>query len=194
MNFVNTEPKPKPTSKLEYVPIIGTKWIKRILMHTFTLPNGNSGRWESVDFGDEPSVLICGLTEEREMILVNIFRFPVQEYCLELPGGEIKPDENPTEAIIREFKEETGFMGEKTSLLCKCFAYNGKTNKSFLIFLAEGCKKVSSPNLDEVEKYAGLEFITLPIREIKKMVARGDINIDPPISHAIIALEEKGLA
>jgi A/G-specific adenine glycosylase len=33
----------------------------------------------------------------------------------EFPGGRLKPDETPEEAVVREFEEETGFQVEVTA-------------------------------------------------------------------------------
>jgi len=183
----------KPSSEIVQILVPEARWIKEIRVNKFLIPQGKSGEWESIEEGEDPSVLICGLTPNKEIILIKIFRFPVQEFCIELPGGQLNKGETSEIGIAREFLEETGYEVKKVSELCRCFAYNGKTNKKFQIFLAEECKKVNSPNLDDVEKYTGLEVLIMTIKEIKKKIAFGDPTFDPPISHAIIAMEGMGI-
>ena len=178
-----------PVFEVFSIPISGAKWLKSLCIHKFQLSNSTEGQWESINEGDSPTVLICALTRDKRMILVRMFRFPVEEFCIELPGGQLKENENGEIGVSREFTEETGYVPGKISKLCRCFAYNSKTNKKFEIFLAEDCEERRDFNLDEAEKYSGLEVNLYSIPEIKKRITLGEIIFDPPISHAIMALE-----
>ena len=52
-------------------------------------------------------VVGVGRTVNKEIILVRQFRWGIDDFSLELPGGIIDPNEDPLEAGVREFKEET---------------------------------------------------------------------------------------
>src|SRR3989344_6928233 len=182
-----------PLSEKRFAPIPDGKWINNLCIHEFTMPGGKKGRWESLDEGDTPTVLLCGLTKQKNLILVNLFRFPVQTFCFELPGGLVDPGETPEEAVIREFLKETGYRPEKVSHLCRGFLYNGKSNKKFEIWVGEECEKVSEIELDDVEKYAQLTVAVMDVREVMKRISEGQVDFDPCISQAIIALREKGM-
>ncbi len=185
--------KKYPLCSKRYIDIPEGRWTKKLCIHEFPLPEGKTGRWESLDVGETPTVLLCGLTESKELILVNMFRFPVQTFCTELPGGTVDPNEVPEDAVFREFLEETGYQPKKVKPLCKGFLWNGKSSGRFEVWLGEGCEKVSEIELDAVEQYAQLEVLVMSIPEVKKLIASGDISMDPPISHALIALEAQGL-
>ena len=55
-------------------------------------------------------VVGVGRTVNKEIILVRQFRWGIDDFSLELPGGIIDPNEDPLEAGVREFKEETGYV------------------------------------------------------------------------------------
>ena len=47
--------------------------------------------------------------EKRDsLVLISEYRFPINDYIYDLPAGLIEPGEDPRNAAIREFKEETG--------------------------------------------------------------------------------------
>ena len=52
-------------------------------------------------------VNIIPLTPQREVVMVNQYRFGSEKASLEIPGGMADFGEDPKEAAIRELKEET---------------------------------------------------------------------------------------
>src|SRR3989344_9586279 len=104
--------KPEYTTEIVHVPGMRFK-AKRVAAHSFTLPSGKQGRWESVRMSDKPTVLLAGFTDGGKLVLVRLFRFPVGDFTYELPGGNIEPGENASEAARREFLEETGYTTDE---------------------------------------------------------------------------------
>ncbi len=169
------------------------KWINRLCVHEFDQLNSEFGNWESFDAGSKPTVLLLGLTKNKEIILIHLYRFPVDTFCYELPGGSVNKGEDIEKAVKREFKEETGYIAGKVRRLCHGFHWNGRTNGVFEIWLGIECKKVHKINLDPAEKVTRLTVQLMKISEIKRRISQGDISIDPTISHGIAALEGAGL-
>lgn len=60
---------------------------------------------------------VLALTHDGRLVLVRQFRFGVDEFSLEIPGGVMEAGENPVEAGLRELREETGFTGTRARLL-----------------------------------------------------------------------------
>ena len=75
---------------------------------------------ESEDHYAEFSILeapdwinIVALTPERDIVLVEQYRYGIEEPTLELPGGVSDPGETPFESSKRELMEETGYSSEE---------------------------------------------------------------------------------
>lgn len=172
----------------ERISIPQTKLIKDVILHHVVLPNGEKGCWESIAGDIMPTVLLLGLTKRKEIITIEIFRFPVNDFCIELPGGTLMKDEDPKLGVLREFIEETGYKPKETMLLCKGYLLNSKLNQSFEVWLGTECRKVKNPRLDTMEQFAQLKVVKLSVAEIEQRILLGDINIDPTLSHALLAL------
>ena len=73
----------------------------------------------------------------KKIILISVFRYPINKLCLEFPGGFIdKTDiestcENFSDGIknsaLRELEEETGYIGKFISFTSKYFSNNSKS-------------------------------------------------------------------
>ena len=62
-------------------------------------------------------VNVIALTPDDRIVLVRQFRFGVDEFSLEIPGGVIESGEDPVVAGLRELREETGYTGAPAKLL-----------------------------------------------------------------------------
>lgn len=62
-------------------------------------------------------VNVIALTPEHRMVLVRQFRYGINEFSLEIPGGVMELGEDPIAAGLRELREETGYAGAPARLL-----------------------------------------------------------------------------
>ncbi|MGB4988086.1 MAG: NUDIX hydrolase, partial [Pyrinomonadaceae bacterium] len=86
------------------------KYGRAIEKKMFRLTDGRE-----VDFylnSGNGSVACLALTQEKEVILVRQFRPGPKKILLEIPGGGLKKDESPGQAMERELLEETGYRGD----------------------------------------------------------------------------------
>ncbi|MBO4374872.1 MAG: NUDIX hydrolase [Lachnospiraceae bacterium] len=50
--------------------------------------------------------------KKDSVVLIKEFRYPINDYIYDVPAGLIEPGEDPKEAAVREFMEETGMVFE----------------------------------------------------------------------------------
>jgi 8-oxo-dGTP pyrophosphatase MutT (NUDIX family) len=60
---------------------------------------------------------VLALTPDGRLVLVRQFRFGIDGFSLEIPGGVMEAGEDPVEAGLRELREETGFTGTRARVL-----------------------------------------------------------------------------
>lgn len=62
-------------------------------------------------------VNVIALTPDRQLVLVNQFRYGIDDFSLEIPGGVMDAGEDPVQTAVRELQEETGFIGSQARVL-----------------------------------------------------------------------------
>lgn len=62
-------------------------------------------------------VNVVAHTADDRLVLVRQFRYGIDEFSLEVPGGVVERGEDPVAAGVRELREETGFAGASARLL-----------------------------------------------------------------------------
>jgi 8-oxo-dGTP pyrophosphatase MutT (NUDIX family) len=103
-----------PKSKRTELDLPKMRWMNRAAVHEFDLANGERGRWESLcSPADKHSVLVVALTPDKKLVLVRQYRFPVESFAVELPGGVVDPGESASEAVGRELLQETGYATDE---------------------------------------------------------------------------------
>ncbi|MDE6432021.1 MAG: NUDIX hydrolase, partial [Opitutales bacterium] len=73
------------------------------------------------------SVQIIAETTDKRLVFVRQFRFGSEKFSLELPAGRLEKGESPIDGAVRELREETGYTGEKPTLVGELY-----TNPAFL--------------------------------------------------------------
>lgn len=62
-------------------------------------------------------VNVIAVTPDHQLIMVRQFRYGIDEFSLEIPGGVMEAGEEPVAAGLRELREETGYTGTPVKLL-----------------------------------------------------------------------------
>eukprot|EP00525_Craspedostauros_australis_P004620 CAMPEP_0198121668 /NCGR_PEP_ID=MMETSP1442-20131203/32736_1 /TAXON_ID= /ORGANISM="Craspedostauros australis, Strain CCMP3328" /LENGTH=218 /DNA_ID=CAMNT_0043780517 /DNA_START=302 /DNA_END=958 /DNA_ORIENTATION=- len=106
-------------------PIASTKWLSLQTMD-YTDQEGKPRKWELATRTTKQStetadavVIVPILRKDNicDTLLVEQFRPPVRQSTMEFPAGLIDKDESPENAALRELREETGYVGEKCTVV-----------------------------------------------------------------------------
>jgi 8-oxo-dGTP pyrophosphatase MutT (NUDIX family) len=138
------------------------------------------GRAEAKEFFviDAPDwVNVVALTPARELVLVRQFRFGLDDFSLELPGGMIDRGEDPVAAGLRELREETGHSGARASSLGSVHPNPAIQNNRCHFILVEEARRTDGLDWDEDEE---IEILKLPVDEVYAQARSGGI------THALV--------
>ncbi|MEO0793987.1 MAG: NUDIX hydrolase [Verrucomicrobiota bacterium] len=133
--------------------------------------DGREGDFYTMKCNDWVQVL--ALTADRELVMVNQYRFGVRTTSWEVPGGVIDDeDPNPIVAGERELVEETGYVGENAQYLGWCHPNPALANNRSHFVLVENCHLREGQNLDPNEE---VQVKVVPVEEAIAMAKHGEI-------------------
>jgi ADP-ribose pyrophosphatase len=118
-------------------------------------------------------VNVVALTTDDHLVLVRQFRYGIDEFSLEIPGGVMDAGEDPVSAGVRELREETGFTGAPAKLLGTVFPNPAmQANRCHFVFVEEA---VRSHEL-EWDTDEEIQVLTMPVEEVLALAHSGGIN------------------
>lgn len=117
------------------------------------------------------SVNVLALTPDEQLLFVRQYRFGIEEYTLEVPGGLVDPGESAATAATRELREETGHTGADPIALGKIGANPVFQDAWIYHFLIRNAQPTHDLQLDDGEE---VEVISLPLPEVRRMLHNGD--------------------
>jgi len=120
---------------------------------------------------------VIPLTDDRQVLMVRQYRFGIEEFTLEIPGGMCDPGESPLEAARRELLEETGYEAGALIELGWVHPNPPIQNNRCHTFLARGPRRVAEPQPDAGERF---EQQRVPLDEIPRLIGDGTI------THALV--------
>lgn len=167
----------KPNFWLNFMEVIMDKWKTLKSEYIHKSPFGNIRKDECElpngimiddyyvnEYSDWVNAVV--ITKENEMVLVEQYRYAGNEFYLEVPAGKIEENETYEEAIIREVREETGFISESKPILLGEFMVNPATqNNKVITFLLLDAFKEFEQDLDDTE------ILTIKIMDFNEMTS-----------------------
>ncbi len=116
---------------------------------------------------------VIALTPENGIVLVEQYRYGIEEPTLELPGGVSDPGESPFESSKRELLEETGYSSEDWVSLGNVSSNPAMQTNYTHTYLARNCTKTSEQQLDGNER---INVHVIPLVEFLDLVGRGEVS------------------
>lgn len=117
-------------------------------------------------------VNVIALTPDHQLVLVRQFRFGINEFSVEIPGGVMDPGEDPIEAGLRELREETGFEGVRARLLGSVHPNPAMQSNRCHLVLVEEARASADLEWDPDEEF---EIMTKPVEAVYELAYAGGI-------------------
>jgi ADP-ribose pyrophosphatase len=132
------------------------------------------GHWEYVERSNTSGIVaILAITENRDLLLIEQFRLPVNRRVIEIPAGLAgdivgEEDEALAEAAKRELLEETGYEANQMEYLTEGPPSAGLSTEVVTFFRAQGLKKVSDGGGDGSEN---IQVHLIPLANLESWIA-----------------------
>ncbi len=82
------------------------------------------------------AAVVVPVLEDGSVVLIRNERFAVEETLIELPAGNLEPDEDPAVCAARELTEETGYTAGRIERLGSFYTAPGTSDEVLHAFLA----------------------------------------------------------
>ena len=143
--------------------------ILHVRRDTIELPDGSRGYREVVDHPG--GVCVLALDDENRALIVSQYRYPYEKVLREIPAGKLEYGEDPTQAAIRELKEETGAVAGDFRPLGDLYPSPGYCGEVIRMYLARELT-FGETHLDE-DEFLNLERV--PFDQLVEEVLSGGI-------------------
>lgn len=160
----------------------------KIVEHGAVLPTGESVSYE-VDESLEFAVALLLQRADGRIALTRQYRFAIDRWIYDLPGGAGNPGESPHDAAARECREEIGLDPSGLAHLYTFHANPGRTAWPMHLFFSRAAGEVARDVSDPSEV---VNLVCLPLGELDDLIDGGEI-VDPSLLIARFVAGSRGL-
>jgi 8-oxo-dGTP pyrophosphatase MutT (NUDIX family) len=134
---------------------------------------------------DHPgAVWIVPVTRDDQIVLIWHYRYPVDDWCYEIPAGGLSAGVDPEEVARRELLEEIGGEAAELRYVGQFYTSNGISNEVAYVYLATGVE-LGQPHREPTEL---MEIRLVPLEKALRMARSGEIK-DGPSALALLWCE-----
>ncbi len=129
-------------------------------------------------FERDQAVIIVPVTANGEIVMVKQYRYPVDEWCLEVPaGGTHDSCEASLEDVVRkELREEVGGTATSLTYVDFFFSANSMTDEKCHVYLAEGVELVKEQKTEASES---IKLQLMPVEKAMELARSGGVKTGP---------------
>jgi ADP-ribose pyrophosphatase len=142
--------------------------------------NGKTERMIVLEGNDSANVI--AITPQQEMLFVRQYRFGIEDYTVELPGGIVDNGEDHGAAARRELIEETGFSSSKWQYLGKVPSNPVFMDNWIHHWVALDVEETGDIKLDDGEE---VELLRIPVSEVRRKMTE-EFFLHPHTVHALV--------
>ena len=174
----------KKWKKLEK--IANVKSVRRMAIdkQVFLRPDGKRVSW-FIRSG-EGKVVVCALTKEKKIVLIQQFRHGIDSIDIGLASGGFSKGETALACAKRELKEETGYSSHDWIALGKHAISAGNSAGWQYSFLALECVE----GVQELEADEYIDVLVVSKEELQGYMAKNKIHDSGPLLALHLAKEE----
>jgi ADP-ribose pyrophosphatase len=143
--------------------------VLNLRVDTVTLESGLSTTREVVEH--RGAAAIVPLHENKQVVLVRQYRYPISTELLEIPAGTLERGESPDKCARRELKEETGFKCDELTKISEYYIAPGYSTEKIHLYIAKKLVREHS-NPDEDER---IKVEVIPLSEVLQKIRKGEI-------------------
>ncbi len=136
------------------------------------LPNNEKSKRIYVKHDGAAAVL--PITVDGKVILINQFRYPVNEVLIEIPAGKKDfVEESGLACAERELEEETGYKASTYKKIQNIYSCVGYSSEMIELFIAYDCEKVDNPLMGDDDEF--IQVLEYTLQEVKELVVSGKV-------------------
>lgn len=156
--------------------------------HSVRLSDGSTAHYEV----DEsiPFAVATLVIDGSHVVLTRQYRYPIDRWIYDLPGGAGEAGEAPEEAARRELEEELGLIPADLLPLHTFFVNPGRAAWPAHIFVCT--RATAGGHRDRSDPAENVRSVRLGIADLDSLIASGDI-VDPTLIVARAAAATAGI-
>jgi ADP-ribose pyrophosphatase len=139
-----------------------------------------------VDLPD--GVMIVATDEKDRLITFREYKHAANKYLLLFPGGQIDEGETPSEAAIRELREETGYESVDVEYIAPLQVHPSKLIHINHIVRIKNARYIGAEHHETTESIGPVELVELD--NIAAMQEKGDFNATYLLAALALTLPE----